>query len=106
MTKNKPQYYQQKLEQIKARNLNIYQRFLSLFISAAFWLLLFLLAKRIQYVWVPYVVEIQKFSHLFNKYITYFFATLFIIVWFYLIYRTFNLALRYLLRALSGVKEK
>ncbi len=106
MTKTDKQNYQQKLKDIQSRNLAAKQRLLALFLSAVFWLLLFLLAERIQYVWVPYVVSIQAFSHLIQGYLTYFFATLFFVVWFYLIYRTFQLALKYLIRALSGVREK
>ena len=106
MTDKKQQHYQQKLKDIQSRHLSFKQRLIALLVSAVFWLLLFLLAERVQYVWVPYVVSIQKFNHLIDGYLTYFFATLFFVVWFYLIYRTFQLALKYLIRAFSGIKEK
>ena len=106
MTNKNKEHYQQKLKDIQARNLGVKERFIALVLSAVFWYLLFLLAERIQPVWIPYVVAIQSFSHLFYGYLTYFFAGLFFLVWFYLIYRCFQLALKYLIRALSGVKEK
>ncbi|MGJ8662420.1 MAG: hypothetical protein ACSHWU_02165, partial [Marinicella sp.] len=91
-------HYQDKLAVIQARNLSITGRFISLLFSIGCWVLLYQLVTRIQYLWVPYVIEIQKFSHVLNSYLTYFFATLFIIVWFYLLYQTFQWALKYLLR--------
>lgn len=105
MPKTDQQHYQQKLQEIQARKLNTQQRVVSFLWSAVFWLLLFLLAERIQYAWVPYVVSIQSFSHLIQGYLTYFFAALFFVVWFYLIYRTFKLALKYFIRGLSGIRE-
>lgn len=106
MSEKNQQHYQQKLKDIQSRNLSVKQRLIALFLSIVFALLLFLLAERIQYVWVPYVISIQSFSYLLRGYLTYFFASLFFLVWFYLIYRAFQLALKYLIRALSGIKEK
>jgi len=106
MTNNDKQHYQQKLKDIQARNLGVQDRLVALILSVFFWLLLYLLAERVQHVWVPYVISIQSFSHLMSGYLTYAFATLFCLVWFYLIYRTFQWALKYLIRSLSGVKEK
>lgn len=98
-------HYQQKLKEIKARRLSTQQRVVSFLYSTVFWLLLFVLLERVQYVWVPYVIAIQSFSHILLGYLTYFFAALFFVVWFYLIYRTFKLALKYLLRGMSGIRE-
>ncbi len=106
MTTKDHRYYQNKLKAIQARHLRPAQRLLAFCIAVIFWCLLYLLGKKIHYLWVPFVVEIQKFSHLLNKYLTYFFAVLFIVVWFYLLYRIFNLALKFTLRAFSGLKEK
>lgn len=106
MTEADQSRYQQKLAAIQARNLTAFQRRVSLVLSIGFWTVLYLLVTRIQNIWVPYVIEIQQFSHLLNGYLTYFFAALFFIVWFYLLYRVFQTALKYLLRCFSGVKEK
>ncbi len=106
MTKHNSEHYQAKLKAIQARNLNMKQRATACLQSVFFWVLLYVMVKWVYHLWVPYVIEIQKFSQLAHGYLTYFFAALFVVVWLYLLYRTFQLALKYFLRLLSGVKEK
>ncbi len=104
--KHDQQHYQQKLQAILDRNLSWQQRLFAGMVSILYWILLYAMVKWIYHLWVPYVVAIQKFSHLSGGYLTYFLATLFILVWLYLLYRVFQQALKYLIRTLSGVKEK
>lgn len=99
-------YYQKQLQIIQARNLSGKHRSMALVFALAYWGLLFLLIRYVAYVWIPYVTFVQQWSNWLNGWLTYFFATLFVLLWLYAIYAVFQQGLKYWLRCLSGVREK